>query len=357
MVVVVILILMNWYIPTRIQIDLTVNRACFTVGGTDSIPILNSVSFQSITVEKFSSIKLEPDKLEVADPDQYILSEDRYPKSAWKSLKVTPPMIITGYDKSLQPKVTFESARYGFNITGALDRVWASPHAEITIETRIGQTSNITIKVDNKESTTVLSIREPFQLMTDYGQILGITEIPFQVDSLTYRAQLHKYNPFIEITSQPRSLVLNLTIPSEKIVNLFSEGGIPVSSLSFIRQDETGNPVTTLVKEKKGEITFPDYPKIDKMSFRAPDFVGLDRLEKFRIEEIVMDPEHKGIRFLLNGIAGHVKTGSPEFQKDHRLTHFDTLWQNPRLMVLFSIIIWVFPTTVGGYRLYKEFKG
>jgi len=230
----------------------------------------------------------------------------------------------------------------------------ARPGSEVTVEVRGAQTADLVLKVDHQESSAALSIREPFQLITDYGRVSGITGLPYQSDSLTYRVQLPNHRPGIEITSQPRSIVLILTISPERTTDLFSKGGILVTALDFTRQKIGGDPESTLVKD--GEITYPDYPKIEKVSFKAPDFIGLDELYMFRIEKIDLDREHKGIRFRLDGVASHVKTGSPEFPKDHRLTLFDKLWQNPRLRVLFSIIAGVFSTTVLVYKLYKELK-
>jgi hypothetical protein len=150
-------------------------------------------------------------------------------------------------------------------------------------------------------------------------------------------------------------LVLMLTMADHHVLDPFSTSGIPVTGLDFTRQNPKGEPETALVKD--GEITYPDYPDMKKVSLTPPDFLILARLQKFHIEEIALDPEHQGMRFRLHGIARHIKTGPPAFPKDRCLTRFDTLWQSPRLVVLFSIIIWVFPTTVGGYRLYKELRG
>jgi hypothetical protein len=353
-VVVVVLVLMYWHIPTRIHIDLTVNRVVFTVGGTDPKPILNPGSFQSITVERFASIKLSPKKLEIADPVKYILRENRYPESSWSSLAVTPPVVITGEDETLQPKVTFESSKTGLNINGKMDIVLAKPGSEVTLEVRGTRASNLTIKVDGQESSSVLSFREPFRVITEYGKVSGIMRLPYQSNSLTYRVQLPNHSPFVEINGQLHSFVLALTIPSEKIINLFSAGEIPIVAISFISQDEMGNPVTTLVKGKESKITYPKYPKIGKIMIKTPDLIELGQLNRFNIKEIALDPEHKGIRLRLDGIARQLRTGSREFPEDHRLTFFNALWQNPGLMILFSIIVWVLLTTVGGYRFFKE---
>ncbi|NIR47461.1 hypothetical protein GWO43_03175 [candidate division KSB1 bacterium] len=350
----VVLILMNWHILTKVQVDLTVDRTVFTKGGSNSMPILKSVSFRSLTIEKFASIEFSPEKLEAADPAQYILIEDRYPESAWKSLTLASPVVITGEDETLQPSVTLESARPDLNVAGKLDGVWARPGSEITLEVTDSQTNVLTIKVDRQASSAALSFHQPFQLITSYIRIGGITSMPFAADLLTYKARLPNHSRDVEIKSQPHSLAFILTLSPEKTTDLFYKGGIPVTSLDFIRQDETGNPVTALVKG--GEIAYPDYPKIETVAFQAPDFIGLDQLEKFRIEEIALNREPKGIRLRLNGTAGHIRTGSRAFPKDHRLTLFDRLWQNPQLMILFSIVVWVFLTTVGAYRLYKEVK-
>jgi hypothetical protein len=51
------LLLMLWRVPTRIQVDLAVERATLTVGNSEpmSSRILNSVDFQAITFENFMS--------------------------------------------------------------------------------------------------------------------------------------------------------------------------------------------------------------------------------------------------------------------------------------------------------------
>jgi len=354
-VIVAVLVLMHWRIPTRVQVEITVDRAVFTVGGADATSLLNAVGFRSLTVEKFARIALRPMTFEVADPAQYVPAEDHYLESAWTSLTVAPPVEITGEDDTLQPAVTLESASVGLEAAGRLDRIWARPGAEVTAEVRGGLRAGLTIKVERQESFAALSFREPFQLMTNYSQVTGISGVPYWTNALTYRVQLLTHSPVIEITGQPQVLVLILTMADHKAIDLFSTGGIPVTALDFTRQNPTGQPETALVHD--GDLTYPDYPDVKKVSFTPPDVLGLARLQKFRIEAIALDPEHQGMRFRLQGIAGHVKTGSQAFPKDHRLTRFDTLWHNPRLMVLFGIIVWVFPTTVGGYRLYKEIKG
>lgn len=351
---VAVIILMSWRVPTRIAVDLSVDRAVFTVGGTDSTPILNKLGVQSIAAEKYARVQFSPAKLEIADPAQYIPAEDQYPESAWVSLAVTPPVVIVGEEEELQPTLILDTAP-GANRAGILDRVWAQPGAEVTLEVSGKQAIHLTVKVAHQKSFAVLGFHEPFRLIARYSQVSGIDGVPYKADSLTYRAKLPENSPLIEITSQPSSLVLTPTIVAGKGLEPFSRGGIPVTALHFTRQNPRGAPETTLLKE--GVITYPDYPKVEKVSIHPRDFVSLDGLKQFRIEEMALAPELPGMRLLLNGVAGHVRTGSGAFPIDRRLTQFDALWHTPRLMALFSLVTWVFPTTVAGYRLFKELRG
>ena len=107
---------------------------------------------------------------------------------------------------------------------------------------------------------------------------------------------------------------------------------------------------------RDGKISYPGYPKVEEISFKTRDFIGLARLEKFHIEAMDLDPEHQGIRLRLHGVAGYVRTASHDFSEDHRLTWWNALWRDRRLEVLFSITVAAFSAVLAGYRLYKEIK-
>jgi hypothetical protein len=128
------LILMFWRIPTRVQVELTVNRASFTIGDSDATPILKSVGFQFLTVTKFAGIGFSPERFEVTGPTRYSPTEGRYPESAWTSLAVTPQVRITGEDEMLQPTIHFESTMPAPPIAGVLDRVWARLGTEVAMD-------------------------------------------------------------------------------------------------------------------------------------------------------------------------------------------------------------------------------
>lgn len=355
-VVVVVVILMNWRVATRINVDLTVNRAVFTVGGDEATAILNgSLRFQSLTIEQFADITFSPEQLQVADPAQYLPSEDKYPAEAWTALSVSPPLVIRGPDQTLQPAITLENSSSEGTHAGGLDVVRVKPDAQVILELRGDRVEDLTIQAQGQESFATVSMPEWFQLITDYSQVSGLSGFPYQNEaSLTYRATLPEKSPLIEITSQPDSLALLLSVAPENEEDFFYQGGISVTALEFVRQGLQGDIESTLIQGVEGSVSYPEYPGIEPVTFSSPDFLGLDELDRFRIEEIALDSEQQGIRFRLSGAAGHIRTGSREFPSDHRLTRFDVLWQSSKLAILFAIVVWVFSTTLGGYKLYKE---
>jgi hypothetical protein len=56
------------------------------------------------------------------------------------------------------------------------------------------------------------------------------------------------------------------------------------------------------------------------------------------------------------GMAKQVRTKRGDIPIQYRLTKLDALWHSARLAVFFTIIAAVFTTSLGAYRLWKEFK-
>ncbi|HBA72078.1 MAG: hypothetical protein A2X82_02695 [Geobacteraceae bacterium GWC2_55_20] len=344
------LILMTWRIPSHVQVELTVNRVVFNISGNESKRILTPIQVRSVTAEKFEHLEIHPERLEMANPAQYLIEQDRYPESAWTLLAFSSPIVISGKSKELQPAVTIERDSPTLSTVGTLDGLWGRPGARVTLETNESSYPNLTIRVDEQQSNAVLTMQKRFLLISIQGQLSGINQIPYEADSLTFRVRLPSHHSSVEITGQPHSLIL--AVVGSKDTNFFSMEELPIRSIDFTHQEGIGGPQTSLIGE--GTITYPDYSQIKTVRFKAPDSVDLDYLDKFSITQMSLDPMAKGIRLKLRGVAGLLKTGSRKFPTDHRLTYLDTFWQSQKLSVLVIIISWVITTTVGMYKLYKE---
>jgi hypothetical protein len=273
----------------------------------------------------------------------------------WSIIQVNPPVTVRGEDDRLQPAVTFEAAEPRKTVIGTLDQIWVSPGSEVTMEVRENHNTVMTILVEHQASSSVISLHGPFWVIMDYCQIADNSNLSYQADTLTFKAQLPAHNHQIKTTSDNQTMVFILTLNNENITDLFSKSGLTVTALDVTYQNKKGAPQTALVTE--GELTYLGFPEIKKVPITKSDFISLERVDMLIKEmDLVFDPKEKGIRMLIEGVAGSVRTGSKSFSKDQRLTLFDIFWHNPKMTILFSIICWVFPTTIGGYRLINEFK-
>ena len=109
-----------------------------------------------------------------------------------------------------------------------------------------------------------------------------------------------------------------------------------------------------LTEGREGVMRYPEFPDLAAVRFSHPDVVAIEELDRFAIKEVEWSTKAPGIRLVLDGVAGRLATRSGDFSRDHRLTQFDRLWHNPRLMSLLAILGWVVPTLIGARKLFKE---
>jgi hypothetical protein len=169
---------------------------------------------------------------------------------------------------------------------------------------------------------------------------------------LSYRVRLLESGRSIEIDGNGDGPVMSVRFSSSQPVSLLPpDRTIPVTTLTFERQDEFGNRTTALTGE--GKIQYPGYPELGEVLFKPPDVIDLDRLERFHITQLSLDPESRGIRIAGEGIVDRFMRKRGDFLKDCRMTAFDVLWHHPRLMLLLAIIGWILPTSIGLYKFYR----
>ena len=356
-VAVIVSALMLWSISTRIQVELTTERVEFAVDASASQDraMLGPLTARAIGIEKFTTISFEPESMEVADPNQYEIDKDEFPASAWKPLSLTGSNVtLSAKDSTRHPRVTIEGPNQNGLPTIRLDPVAVAPGSHVTLETRNEKGLGLTIKIAGQE-TFNLTVHEPVKMIVQHAEVRGLADSPFQRnDELTYRVRLPERASGIDIATQPEGPVLSPTFSSgQSATPIFS--GIPVATLDFTRQKSSGERVSALTGP--GTITFPDYPHLGSVSISKDDAIGLDHLDRFTIKQLSLGVDGSGLRLVGDGMAKQIrsKTGQIPIQS-RRLTAFDALWHNPHLAVLFTIVIWLVPTTLGAYRFYKEFR-
>ncbi|NGZ11786.1 MAG: toll/interleukin-1 receptor domain-containing protein [Nitrospira sp. LK70] len=355
----VVIGLMLWPVPARVQVELTTERVEFEIGAaSQGKPTLGGFDVQSIAIEKFSSLSFEPTTVEVADT-QYLIETDDFPPSAWKPLNVDNAKLtkvtLDAKDQTLHPKVTVEGLVAGGSETIHLDPMAVARGTWVIVEAREihgGKNEGFTLQVTGQETIT-LSIHKPFELIADHTELRNIALPVRQQDEMTYRVTLPEQASWIEITALPSGLVLSPTFASgQSAISFFS--GIPVVTMDFTKQDSSGERVSALTGQ--GTISFPDYPHLGSVPLNEGEAIGLERLDKFTIERVTLRPDGKGMNVVGHGLVKQVRTKRGEIPIQHNLTALDALWHNARLAVFLTIIVTVFTTSLGAYRLWKEFK-
>ena len=357
-----VLTLMAWRVPTHVQLDLTANRLEFTVGRIEggSMSLLGPVEYQTLTVREFSRIQTNPKMLEIADPRLYDFDTDSYPPSAWHQVAEGQVVEFKAGEASRHPSVTLQGqstpSKTAPTAAGRLDSVAIVDGARVTLERGRGSGGSLSLDVDAERPRAVLTPVSISRVTTRHTALDAATLPAFaQPDGQTYRLFVKASQPTVEINGGARTLALSVR-PIRNGDHLKVTQAIPITSIDFSQQGSTGGRMTSLTDGLEAVLRYPEVPNLPAVKFAAPDFLGLEELERFVIKALEWSPSGQGIRLTLDGVAGHVATKSGDFRRDHRLTQFDQLRYNPSLMTVLAILVWIVPTLIGARKLFKELR-
>ncbi len=354
---VVVVGLMLWSIPARVQVELTTERVEFEIATNEQgKTMLGGFDMQSVAIEKFSTLVFEPATFEVADPAQYRVETDDFPPSAWKSLNVDRTKVTLGAkDQTRHPRVTVEGLTTAEQDAIHLDPIALSPGTHVTLTTRAihgGKKEGVTFQVAGQDMVT-LALHTPFKLIADQVDLRDIAWPFRQQDEATYRITLPEQGAWIAVAALPSGLILSPTfVAGQPTTSFFS--GISVATMDLTRQDASGERVSALTGQ--GTISFADYPHLGSVPLKEGEAIGLEQLDKFTIERITLQPEGGGMNVIGYGLVKQVRTKRGEIPIQHSLTALDALWHNARLAVFVAIVSAVFMSSLGAYRLWKDFK-
>ena len=166
-VVALALIFMWWRVPTRVQVDVLVDRATLTIGGEaeEATRILDSIPFQSLMADSIAHAVFSPEKLEVAMPDEHedeLTSPDPLEKisdSTWK------PVTVSDFEVNLEAKsagrggrLTFEPWISKSQESKAMAPISLGRSPGLSIELKGAQSDPVLLKVTSDTSDTTAKI-------------------------------------------------------------------------------------------------------------------------------------------------------------------------------------------------------
>jgi hypothetical protein len=342
---IVIMVILNWHVSTRVRIALTTDRMSFKVGGQDKATILDSVGLKSVVIEKFETVKLRPESLS-------LVGSDKVTNRASSVAITQSPVVITAREGRAQSNVTLAADSDGARAPLVIDALNAKPSTEVFVESS-EDPNDLILRVEGQQSAGSIAISEPFRIAVDQSEIAGVRGSMDLTQPLTLKARLIR-NSMADFTSED-GLILTVTVPTENSTALLPQGHVLITTIKFEQLDEeSGKSLSSLTRDIPCEVSYPDYDgKVAKVTLMRPDFLWLNDLENFTIEELTYTPGKKGISVKLLGVASKITSGSPEYSVDHRLTVYDTLWNNHKVVALFVVLCWVAGATASLYKLSK----
>ncbi|MDP1550864.1 MAG: hypothetical protein Q8L97_12045 [Nitrosomonas sp.] len=346
-------VMSNWHIPTRIQANLTVTRVAFTPGGMDAVPILErAANFRSLTFERFSQVALSPKKVEVMGAASSMRANDR--ANLANSLQKSGEIILLG-EMNHRPVITIESVNEKAESAGRLESIAAMPDTDVIFDANHGSSHTFTIKLEKSSASPTLLLINPFKLTAFNVSSKELDAAQLKINPIVLQIDLREDNPLVKVGSESGELIVTFTPVKNVVVNFLEDSGVPISQISFSKQNKSGKAESALVSV--GEVTYMDFPDIKKsIDLAEHESFSLENLNNAKIKQLRYDSEKAGFVVRLEGEAGVILTGSGSFTKDHRLTLFDRLWHDSRLIVIFSIMAWVCSATVAAYKMYREEK-
>lgn len=345
---VVIIVLLNWHISTLVRIGLKVNRVAFTVGGKDSVRVIESLGLKSISVQEFAAVKLIPARLTPRSERPLQVKTN----ATAKRLDGRETMTISPAETRALPNISLSVPSENKNAVLLIDSINAAPDADLILETT--EDGDLIMHVRNQQSSGKITSAGPLVLAVDQVKITGAASNLPAGEQAVWMLELAR-DSSIEFMGQEKSLTLALTAPGEAVSKFFPQGRIPLKEIKFEKMTDGGGvPLSSLLTGSTAEISYPDYSAINKVTATSPDFVSLDSLEKFSVEEMRYDPAEKAITITMQGVAGKIATGSSDYKKDLRLTLYDSIWNNHKIIALFIAVVWVAGATAALNKFVKE---
>jgi hypothetical protein len=337
---------MTWRLPTRVQLDLVVNRVAFTLSGNQAVDVpANALSFDMLSVENFDKVAFNPKRLRV----QQDAAADTV---AWKDAAVRGAVVLSGTSDE-RPLLTIEPGGGSIDgrSAGRLQPLAGKPGTRVTLEARSGSSPRVMLRMDGQDLQTNLLPDGEVYLAASHATIEGAGGLGSGEGEIALQVTLREDDPYMQLQGARRFFVVTAAVVAGGALPLVDRAD--VKEIEFLRQGPGGSIESALVAA--GELSYPGQPGIARKPLAPGDFVGLDELSGAAITRLQLRPDRAGIDLRLDGVAGKVYVSSGGGKKDLRVTALDALWYSAQAAVLVSIAAWALCVSTGAYRLYRDF--
>jgi hypothetical protein len=358
------LALMHWHRPTtHLKLDLELDRVAFTVARSPArspqtpAEIMNHGRVRLAQAERIRRVLIDRRAMEVADPTRYDRASGHFPEDAWRPLAIPGEAVLEPSPGSAGVQTSVILQPEDNKAPASVKVVRAGADTAVAIEVGMeasGQRPWLTLDLASSRSQLDLVFPKSFLLFADAMKLRSIAGVRDPTDGLSLRAPTAT-DTLVSVLGSERGLVLQVE-PAGPAEALVAGIQIPVSAVDFTRQGPTGERRSTLIGP--GSLAYPDLPAKGKVDLAPGEFVSIDGLERARIEALGITREagRVALRLRLDAVASWARVGVPGQPRDARLSWFDWLWHHPWRPILFGIAVWLFSTTLAGYKLWQGLR-
>ena len=127
---------------------------------------------------------------------------------------------------------------------------------------------------------------------------------------------------------------------------------MPINDASFAQLGRLTQRLQSTISGP-GVIKFVDQEGAGPIVINATDTLTVGDLRASRLVEASLTAE-KDLQIRMIGTMGLLASGLPGAVIDRRLTLFDVIWHNPKLVALFTIVVWILPTLISTRKFLLE---
>jgi hypothetical protein len=326
---------------------------------------MGPLDVEAVIFSRFGRITMSPKSVEVADPKQYNAEDNTFPDWAWHRVTLTQDSLhFVAGEAALHPTATIQAdlpkSNTGYPTiarAGRLDAVRVVKGSTVILQRGGGTGTSVTAEILADTPQANLTPTAIYWVMPHTTMVDGVSgAVGADSDRPTYRVVPKAGNPTVMVEGEARALVITIRPDGGDAEALKGGDSIPITAINLFKQDSVGEQVSTLTSNEKAFITYPEYLDLPGVKVERPDLLAVEELDRFVIKRIEWSTRAPGIRLVLEGLAGHIATKSGDFIRDHRVTRYDQLIRNTKLVAMLAMLGWFVPTLIGARKLMKELR-
>lgn len=331
------LVLMNWRVPTQIELDMRVDRVSFTLAGTERVAVFErAISFDALSLEQLAHVTLSAARLTPLDP----------PGPARTNVALT-------LEAAPQDRMALDFEGHGAQAgIGRMAALAADPGTQAVLEVRQGATPALILRLDGAAMETSVLPVGALDITVSNAAVVSPADLP-QVPRWRARVELAEAEPIV--SARATASAFTAIVTPARATQVLPGGGAGVSEIELLKQTANGGYASALVAP--ATLSYPGYD-IQDVQLEAGSLLSIEGLHEAALAPIAVQPGQAYLAISLRATVDEIQSRVGGGQlRDHRLSLFDKLWHGSRTALLFTILVWVTTVTIGAYRLVKEAKG